>query len=302
MFKVLLKSAWDVFKDEGFGGLVRETLKYLSIYNTPKKLLGCAWQKQKQPVVVKSIQGSLMELDLNAGGIHTDLFMNGFREPEATRTMQEIIKPDMTVLDIGANIGYYALMEAKRCKDVYAIEPDPANYKHLTRNVELNGYKNVHLHNIAVGDKSGRLDFALSSVPNWHRVAVGGEKNVISVPAITVDDFMQAAGNPQIDLLRMDVEGYECNILYGARKTISKWLPDMFIEVHRDLLKNFGYTARKLFQLLGSYDYSVYKSFVLARPSYAGRIRVLLQNEHEIYQLTEKGMATHIFFRYNGNA
>jgi len=294
LLKYLIRTAFDVLKDEGIGGVIRETLKYLSIYGTPRKLIKCKWQKFKEPCVTVGILGSKMKLDLTKGGIHEDLFMNGFREPEATIVMQDILTPKMTVLDIGANIGYYALMEARRCKSVIAIEPDVNNYEHLTENIEINGYENIVTHRLAVGDKSGRIDFALSKVPNWHRVAVGGEKDVISVPAIRLDDFKDL---PKIDLLRMDVEGYEYNILNGGRNFIMQDKPDMFIEVHRDLLKNFGHSARELFELLAIYGYSIYKSFVIAKPSYSGKIADLLDDKKAMHELTEKGMATHMFFR-----
>jgi FkbM family methyltransferase len=297
LFKYLVHTALDVYKDEGLLGVIREALKYLSLYSTPDKLIRCKIRQLTNPVVTKEIQGSKMILNLKRGGIHTDLFMHGYREPEATKVMQEILTKDMTVLDIGANIGYYALMEAKRCKRVIALEPDMDNFRNLSKNIGINGYTNIQPYLMAAGDKDGTLEFALSKVPNWHRVAVGGEKDVVIVPVSKVDTFLENVGSPKIDLLRMDVEGYEYNILEGARETIKRDRPMMFIEIHRDLMKNFGHSAVKLFKLLAEYDYSVYKSFVLAKPSFAGNINKLLNDRTAIQQLTEKGMATHIFFK-----
>jgi FkbM family methyltransferase len=298
MIKYLLHTVVDVYKDEGLRGVIRETLKYLSLYSTPDKLLKCKARQLTNPIVTKEIQGSKMILNLKRGGIHTDLFMHGYREPEATRVMHGILTKDMTVLDIGANIGYYALMESKVCKRVIALEPDIDNYTNLKKNIAVNKYTNIQPYLMAAGDKDGTLEFALSKVPNWHRVAVGGEKDVVIVPVSKVDTFLDKIGNPKIDLLRMDVEGYEYNILEGAKETIKRDKPDMFIEIHRDLLKNFGNSALKLFKLLAEYDYSVYKSFVLAKPSYTGKIHRLLEDKYAIKELMEKGMATHIFFRY----
>jgi FkbM family methyltransferase len=297
LIKYLLHTVVDVYKDEGLRGVIRETLKYLSLYSTPDKLVRCKARQLTNSIVTKEIQGSKMILNLKRGGIHTDLFMHGYREPEATKVMQEILTKDMTVLDIGANIGYYALMEAKVCKRVIALEPDMDNFRNLSKNIGINEYKNIQPYLMAAGDKDGTLEFALSKVPNWHRVAVGGEKDVVIVPVSKVDTFLNKMGKPKIDLLRMDVEGYEYNILEGARETIKRDRPMMFIEIHRDLMKNFGYSAVKLFKLLAEYDYSVYKSFVLARPSYVGRISNLLNDRTAMQQLTEKGMATHIFFK-----
>ena len=93
--------------------------------------------------VIKKIQGSKMLLDLRDKGIHKDLFLYGCREPECTKIVQKELCEGMKVVDIGANIGYYALMEAQIVGDsgkIYAIEPEPRNFRMLERNIEMNSY------------------------------------------------------------------------------------------------------------------------------------------------------------------
>lgn len=301
MLAYLVRTAVDVFKDEGIGGVTREVLKYTHLYGSPAKVLNyhIARTALRHKRVICDIQGSQMALTLSGDGIHGDLYKYGIREPEATKVMQEIIRPYWTVCDIGANIGYYALMEAKVCRKVYAIEPGPDNYPNLTTNVALNGYRNVRTFNLAIGDKVGSVPFSLNpQAPNWHRVAVGGEKNVVEVPMTTLDEFMWREGVSELHLLRMDVEGYEANILEGAKWTLKTFHPDMFLEVHRDFLKAYGSSSIGVLKFLGSFGYSVYKSFVIGKPGPSGYIPRLLADEGTANLLANKGMASHIFFRW----
>ena len=87
-----------------------------------------------------------MYLKLNDAGISRELALLGVHEPIATRLLNQQIKSGMRVIEIGANIGYYTLIAANLVGEsgkIYAIEPEPANYALLTKNVEVNGYKNV---------------------------------------------------------------------------------------------------------------------------------------------------------------
>jgi FkbM family methyltransferase len=297
MIKYLVKSALDVLRDEGILGLIRELLKFVSLYGSPKKLLSwkiTSWLN-KDTLIIKNIQGSLMALKLSKSGIHNDLYMYGYREPQATKTMQAIMHRNMTVLDIGANIGYYALMEAKHCKYVYAVEPGKDNIEDLQRNILLNNYKNIKTYSLAIGSHDGEVKFLLNKSPNWHRVARDNEQGE-TVPIKRLDTFWTELGKPQIDLLRMDVEGYELNILKSGLELIETCKPQMFIEVHPEHIKNYGGSALELLKLLAQYEYSVTYAYVIGKPAQTGKLRMLLTFKDAVKALTERGMASHLFF------
>lgn len=301
MLRYLISTAFGVFKDEGIKGVIRETLKFLSLYGSPKNLLRykVARALLNGNSVIRDVQGSRMTLQLKSGGIHADLFMYGYREPEATRVMKEIMEPDWTVIDIGANIGYYALMEARNCKKVYAIEPGTDNYPVLLDNININSYNNIIPYRTAIGDHNGTIKFSLNpAAPNWNRVTVNGSNNsnVIEVPVRKLDSLWEDQGRPIVDLLRMDVEGYELKILRGATEMIGACKPSMFLEVHRDHIKSYGGSVRDLFALLAEYDYSITHSFVVGRPSYTGKLRNLITDAEKMRVLADKGIASHIFF------
>ena len=184
--------------------------------------------------IVREILGNRMTLDMSDRGIHRDLFLDGIREPAATRHLMSVLTPDDVVLDIGANIGYYVLMEAKRCRKVYAVEPVPRNVAVLTENVRLNGYDNVEIYSLAFGRAAGTERMYLSAKSNWHSFHPAPDTvGRIDIPVETVDAFLRDRECPT--LVRMDVEGYEINIIDGMAETLPR-IGRMFIELHADIM------------------------------------------------------------------
>ena len=291
MLKILIKSAVETFKADGIKVLLEQTLRYAMLYGSPAKIWRYWWNRlcgnTKQVVMV---QGSLMALNLLDRGIHSDLFLNGVREPHATRYLQSLLKPEWTVVDIGANIGYYALMEAKIAKRVIAIEPGPENYKFLKHNIKMNRYA-VETHQLAIGDQKGTVGFEISKACNWNKIAIG--EGDIVVEMTTLDNLLTGQ---EVDFVRMDVEGYEMSIIKGMDYILTHNRPDMFIEVHRDLLKNYGSSQLEFMEALAEYGYRISKSFISARPGPEGEIRELLNCPQTRRLITERGIASHMFF------
>jgi FkbM family methyltransferase len=198
---------------------------------------------RREEYVIKNICGSNMRLYLRDKGISRELYAFGKRENYSTDLIlkDRLINPNQIVLDIGANIGYYALMEAKTVGPngkVYAVEPVPKNFKVLKENVEMNELNNVELFNIALGDKDCITKMHVSTKSNWSRIA---KKNIpdkieetISVEMTTVDKFIKNKKVPTF--IRMDVEGYEVNILKGMQKLIKQKNLDIFVEFHPQLI------------------------------------------------------------------
>jgi len=265
----------------------------VAIEESPMTLAKGIAEKLKLPtkhhIVYKDILGSVMKLDTGGKGIHRELLAKGIREVKATRYLAHILNYNMTVIDIGANIGYYALQEAKVCKQVYAIEPAPDNYERLVENIKLNNYSNINTHNVAIGDKSGSIQFKLSPAPNWHRVAIGTDNNTITIPIMTLDELI---GNKTVDLVRMDVEGYELNILKGMTKTIKKNSLWLFIETHKQLIKEFGGSLREFYEILAEHNFTLRHSIIRGNPGITGNMRNLVNNKR-LY----KGLGSWLFLK-----
>lgn len=293
MTKYLLQHAWEVLFRDGPITLVKEAIKYLGLYYTPDKLFRW-WLARLRGIDVATceVHGSLMRLDLFDRGIHRDLYLHGTREPQATRYLQSILQPTWTVVDIGANIGYYALQEARVVGHVIAVEPTPESYDTLLRNVALNGYENMEVHRLAIGDHEGVLGFTLSRACNWNSISESGGD--IEVQATTLDKLLNGR---RVDFVRMDVEGYEMHILRGMTRTLRECRPRMFIEVHRDKLRDYGSCQRELMEYLAGFGYWIERAFVMGRDAVSGkRIEDLLADSETEKVITKQGIASHLFF------
>lgn len=203
---------------------------------------------------------SWMVLDLRDKGISRDLFLWRAREPLAAELLKGLLTPGMTVLDIGANIGYYALLEARGVGSrghIYAFEPVPETYDLLVRNVRMNCYSWVQCHRIALSsrpqpgmtmnimDRSNLSHVASLGIlddPEWAFGEAVGTKGVIEVQTTTIDRFLDENRiSDPIGLIRMDVEGYENEIIEGGYDTLrdpkNKFLK-LFMELHARLYRN----------------------------------------------------------------
>lgn len=135
------------------------------------------------------------------------------------KLLRGLVQPGMTVVDIGANIGIYTRFLAKLVGDtgrVIAFEPEPQNFERLLKNVAY--FRNVDAVHAAVSDYSGDITLFCSQDLNVdHQTYDNGEmrKRVI-VPAVSRDDYFERG--QQIDLVKLDVQGFEFHVLKGARR------------------------------------------------------------------------------------
>jgi FkbM family methyltransferase len=190
--------------------------------------------------VERAIYSYRMRLDLEDRGISRTLLLFGERELEHKIMLERILRPGMSVLDIGANIGYYALMELALVGPdgrVIAVEPSPSNVSLLKFNLALNGYADVEVHQMAVSDKVTTRAFFLSEMSNlntFHDTGTGAlhlKGQTIDVATTTVPAVM--AGR-RLDLIRMDVEGHEVEVLSGLVPAVERreFAPMIIFETH----------------------------------------------------------------------
>lgn len=234
---------WKKIKEEGLTLSLKKLVK-ISLLQVEKKkrnlYISYLARRNKGKLVLKEVQGSLMYLNTDDKGVSADLLIDGIREPMSTNEFKKRLKPRMVVVDIGANIGYYALLEAKAVGPtgmVYAIEPVLENVLLLRKNVELNNYKNVLVFQKAIGGKCGEMDFFLSSNSNLGSVIETSHANgkAVKVEVTTLGRLLRNKRAP--DYIRMDVEGYEYETLKGMEDILSK--PNkmgLFIEVHGEFI------------------------------------------------------------------
>ena len=180
-------------------------------------------------------------LDLEDPGISRSLMLFGTREVDHKIILERVVERGMTIFDIGANIGYYVLMELGligAAGRMVAIEPSPENVVLLKRNLALNGYRDVAVIEAAISDQSGEKLFHLSHESNlntFHDIGTGvahlsGEQ--ITVHTMTVPELAVEYGAP--DLIRMDVEGHEVEVIGGMLEAIKggAMAPMILFETH----------------------------------------------------------------------
>ena len=145
-----------------------------------------------------------------------------------TRLLNNILRDGMVVFDIGAHIGFYTVIAAKKVTDkgkVYAIEPDPSNYETLIKNIALNKCQNITALQIAVADKEGKAPLYLAPDSGQHSLYRTFQKDQILVKVSTIDSIIRLYKEQHIDLIIMDIEGGEDRALDGASLLLRHELP-----------------------------------------------------------------------------
>lgn len=246
-------------KSYGFAKQVRVILHYSFI--ALKKIL----PPPKNNVL--KVNGYKITVMPNDPGISKELRTFKTHEPLSTQLISKELKPGMTCLDIGANIGYYVLLESKivgKEGKVIAVEPSPYNFQCLEKNLEFPENHNVEAYNFAAGDVEGNIRFFVNERSNGCQVLYEGRKipnrpgKVIQVPIKTMDKFVEENNFESLDFVRIDVEGYEYNIFEGMENTIEKFKPIIQIEVHKG---HMGIEkTKKFFEFFKKHNYQA-KSF-----------------------------------------
>jgi FkbM family methyltransferase len=149
------------------------------------------------------------------------------------------LKYQKVIFDIGANIGFYSLRAAVSNKKstVYAFEPNPKVYQRLTKNISMNNINNVIPYQLAIGNKSGFIKFQ-EEISTWTSriIESPNDDGLIVVPIMTIDDFLEKNNKIQyIDLMKIDVEGFEYETIKGAEKSLKK-IKLIVLEYHNNSL------------------------------------------------------------------
>ncbi len=206
------------------------------------------------------------QLDLEEG-IDLSIYFFGAFEPRTWRSIQKKISLGDIVLDIGANVGAHALPMAKAVGHegrVYAIEATDWAFQKMLVNQKLNPELQQSLIPLQVllTDKTKELPQHLHSSWNLFKENVhpvhGGTLNTLQqAQVMSLDELIEKLKLQKIDFIKIDVDGFECQVFRGAIKTLTKFRPHIILELCPYVLEEQGDSIEAYLQLLKDFRYSL---------------------------------------------
>lgn len=173
------------------------------------------------------------------------VYYEGSYEPDLTAAIKQLVLPGDRVVDVGANFGWYTTLFATLVKDglVVACEPEPGVFAVLQENIRLNGLREaVRTRNVCVGQRSGSVQLASRPGESGlaHVVAPGQAEGGIEVEMVLLDIELGDEGG-KVAFMKIDVEGFELEVLRGARTLLEHDNPPiLLLELNDEALARAG--------------------------------------------------------------
>ncbi|MBU0662571.1 FkbM family methyltransferase [Candidatus Micrarchaeota archaeon] len=236
------------------------------------KIPGLAWLSEK---TYKTLAPEKLTLIVHHGvkifvnpreeGLGASLFGIGTFEEYETALFESLLKPGMTVADIGANLGYYSLLASGRVGRkgrVYSFEPEPKNRGILLKNIKENNFTNIIPINMALSNRKGKLklytDKSNEGRNSLSETNVIDKKGFVNVQATTLDSyFLENAGSLKVDFIKIDVEGAEGLVFEGAEKILKKNNLKILMEFCPYFLGNLGTDPLQMLEKMRGFGFKL---------------------------------------------
>jgi FkbM family methyltransferase len=189
----------------------------------------------------------------------------GTYEADHAAMMSALVWEGKTILDVGANIGFYTISLARQfpAATIWAFEPVPATFAYLRENLELNAVTNARIFNIGLSDQEGEQIYYFSPCNSVSasaaRVAEEADTTAVVCRVRRLDKFVREH-RLQIDFLKCDVEGAEYLVLRGAAETVRRDQPVIVAEMLRKWAAKFHYEPNDIIRFLGALGYRCFTS------------------------------------------
>lgn len=185
-----------------------------------------AWQVSSRlsghPAVVPFVDETRLQVAAGMKGATGNIYC-GLHEFEDMAFVLHFMRPGALFVDIGANVGAYSILAAATGAAVISFEPVPSTFEHLLDNIHLNRFAaRIDARNQAVGREAGVLRMTADRDTTNQVIAEDADYagTSVSVPQVALDDALQGLPTPR--MIKIDVEGFEADVLAGSRATLAK--------------------------------------------------------------------------------
>ena len=182
-------------------------------------------------------------------------------EINETKLVKGLVKPGWTVIDIGANFGWYSIHFSQLVGPsgkVFSFEPIPDSYEELNSNMQLNSCQNMKTFNTALGNRDDLVSFGIPEIDGGLSASSQFLKcnKQIQATMCRLDNVIEEKNITNVDFIKVDIEGGELDMLYGAEKLLEQFRPNIMIEIVDVHCHRFGYSPNDVYQFLLSKGYS----------------------------------------------
>jgi FkbM family methyltransferase len=240
-------------------GFVQRAIRRLPRRRSEAVKLWGGLTRGKTPAIVNAAH---MTLDLEEG-IQRSMFL-GTYEPEQTSWFRQCLRVGDTVVDVGASFGYYTTLSSQLVGPegrVFAFEPSPVASQVIANAVAESRINNITLTRAALGREAKTVSLYLANTPYLHSpsiLPIDAEFAPVDVPVMRLDAFPPLANKGMIRLLKMDVEGYEPDVLDGMMGLIQAGLIENVVcEFNSFWLERNGCTPAALLERFLGFGFEV---------------------------------------------
>lgn len=182
------------------------------------------------PIICPTIYGFKLFIDpVFDKGIEKKIFETGTYERGTLQIIDKCLKKGDIFLDIGSNIGLMSLFASKKVKNegtIFSFEPLPGTFRMLEENIKLNKAQNISAYKFAIGNKTATEKIYTSDLNRGSasliKPDISDNQNSFTTKTISLDDFVVNSGIDIVKMIKIDVEGWELNVLKGASATLKK--------------------------------------------------------------------------------
>ncbi|MFA9289697.1 MAG: FkbM family methyltransferase [Solirubrobacteraceae bacterium] len=200
-------------------------------------------------------------LNSSNGTVDNSIMRRGYFGENIIPEIQKELNRNKNFIDVGANIGLFSLILSNYCNKVYSFEPIQRLHNQFKESIELNNFNNIELFNYGCGNEEITSEITInpmnaggSTVLSHNNDITGVKKELIKLN--TLDNLIT---DINVDVIKINVEGFEYFVLLGAKKIISKFKPIIFMEYSPNLYEKINQgMSRELYDFIKSYNYSIY--------------------------------------------